>query len=140
MERKELEALVRSMRRMGAVELTYRRTSDGELELHVRFDGGAAPVAASPLAEERPVVAPRAEGRAITSPIVGTFYRSPSPDAAAYVNVGDRVKKGQIVCIIEAMKLMNQIESDVDGTIVEILVENGEPVQFGHPLFRVSPA
>jgi acetyl-CoA carboxylase biotin carboxyl carrier protein len=85
-----------------------------------------------------PVIAPRAEGRAIKSPIVGTFYRSPSPDAAAYVNVGDRVKKGQIVCIIEAMKLMNQIESDVEGVVTEILVENGQPVQFGQELFRLA--
>ncbi|MBM4366002.1 MAG: acetyl-CoA carboxylase biotin carboxyl carrier protein, partial [Deltaproteobacteria bacterium] len=78
------------------------------------------------------------DGRAIRSPIVGTFYRSPSPDAPVYVNVGDRVRKGQVVCIVEAMKLMNQVESDLDGVVAEILVENAQPVQFGQDLFRLT--
>lgn len=75
----------------------------------------------------------------ITSPIVGTFYRSPSPDAPPFVDVGTRVKKGQVLCIIEAMKLMNEIESDVDGVVVRILVENGQPVEYGEPLFLIEP-
>jgi len=84
------------------------------------------------------------EGRAenqhyIKAPIVGTFYRSPSPDADSYVEVGTTVKKGQIVCIIEAMKLMNEIESDTDGKIVKILTENAHPVEFGEPLFAIEP-
>ena len=75
----------------------------------------------------------------IVSPIVGTFYRSASPDREPYVEVGDIVKKGQIVCIVEAMKLMNEIESEVDGKIAEILVENERPVEYGEPLFRIEP-
>ena len=74
----------------------------------------------------------------ITSPIVGTFYSAPSPEAKAFVKVGDRVKAGQTVCILEAMKLMNEIESDYDGTITEIFVENGQPVEYGQPLFRLE--
>jgi oxaloacetate decarboxylase alpha subunit len=77
--------------------------------------------------------------KVIKAPIVGTFYRSPSPDAESYVEVGTVVKKGQIVCIIEAMKLMNEIESDVDGKVVEILSENAHPVEFGEPLFAIEP-
>jgi oxaloacetate decarboxylase alpha subunit len=76
----------------------------------------------------------------VTSPIVGTFYRSSSPDKAAYVEVGDVVKKGQVLCIIEAMKLMNEIESETTGKIIQILVENGQPVEYGQPLFAIEPA
>jgi len=75
----------------------------------------------------------------VSSPIVGTFYRAASPDAEPYVNVGDIVKKGQILCIVEAMKLMNEIESEIDGKIVEILVENGQPVEYGEALFKIEP-
>lgn len=75
----------------------------------------------------------------VTSPIVGTFYRSASPDAKPFVEEGDRVKKGQILCIIEAMKLMNEIESDVDGKLIKILIENGHPVEYGEPLFLIEP-
>lgn len=75
----------------------------------------------------------------VSSPIVGTFYRAPSPQADPYVNAGDTVKKGQILCIIEAMKLMNEIEAEVDGKIVEILVEDGKPVEYGEVLFKIEP-
>jgi acetyl-CoA carboxylase biotin carboxyl carrier protein len=76
----------------------------------------------------------------LNSPIVGTFYRSPSPDSDPFVEVGSRVKKGQVLCIIEAMKLMNEIESDVDGTIAEIYPQNAQAVEFGEPLFAIRPA
>ena len=76
----------------------------------------------------------------MTSPIVGTFYRSSSPDKPPYVEVGDVVKKGQVLCIIEAMKLMNEIESETAGKIVQVLVENGAPVEYGQPLFVIEPA
>ncbi len=76
----------------------------------------------------------------ITAPMVGTFYRSPTPDEAAFVEVGDRIQSGQTVCIIEAMKLMNELESEISGEIVDILVENAEPIEFGQPLMRVRPA
>lgn len=75
----------------------------------------------------------------IPSPIVGTFYRSPSPEADPFVNVNDQIENGRVLCIIEAMKLMNEIESDVTGTVVDILVENGQPVEYGQPLFLVRP-
>jgi acetyl-CoA carboxylase biotin carboxyl carrier protein len=75
----------------------------------------------------------------IKSPMVGTFYKSPEPGAEAYANVGTRVAPGQVVCIIEAMKIMNEIESEVSGVIREIAVENAQPVEFGQILFRVDP-
>ncbi len=75
----------------------------------------------------------------LTAPIVGTFYRSPSPDTSPFVDTGAKVKKGQVLCIIEAMKLMNEIESEVDGIVVRSLVENGQPVEYGEPLFMIEP-
>jgi len=75
----------------------------------------------------------------VTAPIVGTFYRASSPDKPPYVEVGDIVKKGQVLCIIEAMKLMNEIESETSGKIVQILMENGQPVEYGQPLFAIEP-
>jgi acetyl-CoA carboxylase biotin carboxyl carrier protein len=77
-------------------------------------------------------------GQYITSPFVGTFYSAPSPEAASFVNVGANVRKGQVVCIVEAMKLMNEIESETDGMIAEILVKNGEHVEYGQRLFRIA--
>lgn len=102
-----------------------------------------APVQNAAVAQA-PVATPVAEapvedaGKKIVSPMVGTFYGSPSPDKPAFVKVGDKVKKGQTVCIIEAMKLMNEIESDHDGEIVKILVNNEQMVEFGQPLFIVK--
>ena len=74
----------------------------------------------------------------IKAPMVGTFYRAPSPDAKPYVDVNESIKKGQVLCIIEAMKLMNEIESEYDGLMVEVLVENGQPVEYNQPLFRIE--
>lgn len=91
-----------------------------------------APVA---LAPAPPEAAPAADLHEVTSPIVGTFYAAPSPDAEPFVRVGDRVRKGQVLCIVEAMKLMNEIEADVDGEVVEIYPSNAQPVEFGEPLF-----
>jgi acetyl-CoA carboxylase biotin carboxyl carrier protein len=91
-------------------------------------------------AEERKRVEEETEAglHIITSPIVGTYYRSPNPEAGPFVNVGDRVTKGKVLCIIEAMKLMNEIESDVDGVIVTIYPQNGQPVEYGEKLFAVK--
>jgi acetyl-CoA carboxylase biotin carboxyl carrier protein len=83
---------------------------------------------------------PASKGHAVKSPMVGTFYRAPSPGAKAFVEVGQTVKQGQTLCIIEAMKMLNQIEADASGTISEILVENGQAVQFDQPLFMIEPA
>jgi acetyl-CoA carboxylase biotin carboxyl carrier protein len=97
----------------------------------------AAPMAhaGAPAAEAAPA-APA--GHVVTSPMVGTFYRAPSPGAAAFANVGDSVKEGQTICIIEAMKLLNEIECDKAGVIKEILVENGQAVEYGQPLFVIG--
>lgn len=102
----------------------------------------AAPVAVATAAGVPVAVAAMAEPQKqlyeLKSPMVGTFYRSPSPDAEPYVRVGDMVDPGKIICIVEAMKLMNEIESEVRGRIVEISVENGQPVEYGHILFRID--
>ncbi|WP_374319532.1 acetyl-CoA carboxylase biotin carboxyl carrier protein [Aquabacterium sp.] len=98
----------------------------------------AAPVAAAAPAEAAPAPAAEAPvetGHIVKSPMVGTFYRASSPGAKSFAEVGDTVKAGQAVCIIEAMKIMNEIEADIDGTITKILVENGQPVEYGQPLF-----
>jgi len=95
-----------------------------------------APSDAAP-SETKPV-AEKIDGHAVNSPMVGTFYRSPSPDAKAFVDVGSKVNKGDTLCIIEAMKLLNEIEADASGTIKKILVENGQPVEYGETLFIIG--
>ncbi len=92
--------------------------------------------AAAPVAETAPVVDDNLHE--VTSPFVGTFYRAPNPDASSYCEVGQRVEKGQVLCIIEAMKLMNEIEADAAGILEAILVENAEPVEYGQPLFKIK--
>lgn len=98
----------------------------------VEQSGAAAPPARSGSAAKDPGVT------VIAAPLVGTFYRSPGPDSPAFVEVGQRVKKGQTLCIIEAMKLMNELESDVDGVVTACLAENGRPVEYGEPLFHIK--
>lgn len=97
----------------------------------------AAPAAPAAKAAEK---SPEKPGHLVTSPFVGTFYRAPSPDSPPFVDVGSTVKKGQVLCIVEAMKLMNEIEAEVDGKIAEILVLNATPVEFGEKLFRIESA
>jgi acetyl-CoA carboxylase biotin carboxyl carrier protein len=101
----------------------------------------AAPAVSAPAPAAPAPAAPAAQkpGHLVTSPFVGTFYRTPAPDQPAFVEVGTVVKKGQVLCIIEAMKLMNEIEADAAGKVAEILVENGQPVEFGQALFRIEP-
>jgi acetyl-CoA carboxylase biotin carboxyl carrier protein len=96
--------------------------------------GGAPTFVGETASEEAPA------GTVVNSPIVGTFYRAPDPNSPAFVNVGDRVKVGQVLCIIEAMKLMNEIEAEFAGEVLKIHVENGQPVQYGDALFTVRPA
>ena len=101
----------------------------------------AAPAAAAPApAAAAPAAAPAAEptGHVVKSPMVGTFYRSSAPGAPAFVEVGQSIKQGDTLCIIEAMKLLNEIDADVSGTITKVLVENGQPVEFGQPLFVIG--
>jgi acetyl-CoA carboxylase biotin carboxyl carrier protein len=100
-----------------------------------------APIAAPPAAPSEPTPPPAdPKWVEIVSPMVGTFYRAPAPTEPPFVETGNRISKGQAVCIIEAMKLMNEVEAEVSGEIVEILVENGEPVEFNQPLMRVMPS
>jgi acetyl-CoA carboxylase biotin carboxyl carrier protein len=98
---------------------------------HMAVPGAPAPAAA-------PAAPPEPKGHALKSPMVGTFYRAPSPGAPPFVEVGQSVSKGQTLCIIEAMKLLNEIESDVSGTVKAVLVENGQPVEYGQPLFLIE--
>jgi acetyl-CoA carboxylase biotin carboxyl carrier protein len=143
------------------IELVSRHRLDGlEVErsgFRLKIDGqstgrpvAAAAAAPPPAAGAAPPPAPTAAGpepaaavpvaagaHILTSPIVGTFYASPSPDADPYARPGDRVRKGQVLCIVEAMKLMNEIESDTDGVIVEVYPKNAQPVEFGEPLFAI---
>ena len=96
--------------------------------------GPAAPPAAAPAPAPEPV----SEGKTVTSPMVGTFYRAPNPGAEPFVKVGDHVEVGQTLCIIEAMKLLNEIEAEYSGTVKEICVDNAQPVEFGQPLFIIG--
>jgi acetyl-CoA carboxylase biotin carboxyl carrier protein len=119
--------------------LTVRR---GGQVVHAAPIAFAAPApaaghAAAPAADPAPAPAPD-KSHVVTSPFVGTFYRRPNPDSPNYVALHDKVDKGQVLCIVEAMKLMNEIEADVAGAIVAILVEDGAPVEYGHPLFKIA--
>ena len=96
-----------------------------------------APAPEAPPAAAAPESAPATSGHVVKSPMVGTFYRAPSPSSPAFAEVGQTVKVGDVICIVEAMKMMNQIEADKSGTIEAILVENGEPVEFDQPLFSI---
>ena len=130
--------------------MTEISLEDGEQAITLRNEVmgvAAAPVAvAAPQAPANvpaPTVAPAAQeaahkGKALTSPMVGTFYSAPSPDADAFVKVGQTIKEGDVVCIVEAMKLMNEIESDFSGKITEICVEDGQPVEFGQVLMYIE--
>ena len=98
----------------------------------------APPAASAPAAEAAPASKPAPDGKIIRSPMVGTFYNAPAPDADPFIKLGDDIKAGDTVCIIEAMKMFNRIEADFGGKIVEILVENGQPVEYDEPLFVVK--
>lgn len=140
MNLKEIKEILELLKGSDVTELEVAR---GENVLKVRRGSQAEsrPAAAPPpLPLPSPVkeAVPKANVKEIVSPIVGTFYRAPAPDASPFVDVGARVTKGQVLCIVEAMKIMNQIESDVTGTVAAILVENAQPVAYGQPLFHVA--
>jgi acetyl-CoA carboxylase biotin carboxyl carrier protein len=151
----DIQSLIRSVQdsdvselvlESGDFKLTLRKPVVAVQAIPARAAEPAAPQAA-PVAAQAPAPAPVAVPAApsakpaltINAPMVGTFYRSPSPDAAPFCDVGDVVKPGQPVCIIEAMKLMNELESEVSGRVVRVLVENGEPVEYGQPLIELEP-
>jgi acetyl-CoA carboxylase biotin carboxyl carrier protein len=146
MDLRKLKKLIDLVQESGIAELEI---TEGEEKVKIVKGGHVSVSAAAPVqvvaAEPRapaaaaPAPAPEApagqEGHVVKAPMVGTFYRSPSPDAKAFVEVGQAVKEGDTICIIEAMKLMNEIEADAGGTVKAILVENGQPVEYGQPLF-----
>ena len=139
---------VRELARIAAEFDLAEVEADGTGHVRVRRGGGGAVEAAPAMSGPRPIsLAPaapaaaapaEAAGTFISSPFVGTFYRAPSPEAPQFVDVGQAVRKGQVVCIVEAMKLMNEIEAESEGKIEEILVQNGEHVEYGQHLFRLS--
>jgi acetyl-CoA carboxylase biotin carboxyl carrier protein len=144
MDLKELRALLRLM---DAGDLAELEVEEGGRRIRLRRRSGdallparsAAPAQAG-VAVPAGVVADTAGLVAIASPMVGTFYRAPAPGAEPYVKEGDLVRKGTAVCIVEAMKLMNEIESEVNGRVAKVVAENGKPVEFGQTLFLVDPA
>lgn len=152
----EIENLVKLIQTVSESDLTGFKYEENGIKLNIQkekasawpalsqeesaaADGEKTVLAARP---EMPEASKEAgalnEGKLVKSPLVGTFYAAPSEEAKPFVAVGDSVKKGQIVAIVEAMKLMNDIESEFDGTVVEVLVENGESVEYGQPLFRIA--
>jgi acetyl-CoA carboxylase biotin carboxyl carrier protein len=148
---KQLKELMRSLKQFDLSELELEK--NGERIKLVRAGAevvqaiGVAPAAYAPSPSQAPMAAAQAKSAAVeddanvhfvTSPFVGTFYEAPSPDKEPFVKVGSEIKVGQALCIVEAMKLMNEIESDVAGTILEILAENGKPVEYGDRLFKVK--
>ena len=156
MDLRKLKKLIDLVQESGIAELEI---TEGEEKVKIVKGGGisvvpvaaaaAAPVAsaapvsrpstsvpAGPVPSEAPPAGP--EGHVVKAPMVGTFYRSPSPDAKAFVEVGQSIKEGQTICIIEAMKLMNEIEADKDGVVKAIMVENAQPVEYGEPLMMIA--
>jgi acetyl-CoA carboxylase biotin carboxyl carrier protein len=149
MDLRKLKKLIDLVQESGIAEL---EVTEGEEKVRIARTNGGTQVympqsqpmmaaAPAPVAEAAPAPAPapaEPAGHTLKAPMVGTFYRSPSPGSPAFVDVGQSVTKGQTLCIIEAMKLLNEIESDVAGTVKAILVENGQPVEYGQPLFIIE--
>ena len=150
MDLRKLKKLIDLVQESGIAELEI---TEGEEKVKI-VKGGAVSMAptpaasAAPSAESRPAAAAAGaapveaeagqEGHVVKAPMVGTFYRSPSPDAKPFIEVGQAVKEGDTICVIEAMKLMNEIEADASGSVKAILVENGQPVEYGQPLFILA--
>lgn len=149
MDLKKIKALIDMVEESGIAEIEIK---EGEENVRItrsyanaqvapapqNFVAAPAPVAAPAAVEAAPVVAAQPEGHTVTSPMVGTFYRSSSPGSKPFVDVGQNINAGETLCIIEAMKLLNEIESDKTGVVKAILVENGQPVEFGQPLFIIG--
>ncbi|HEV8310604.1 MAG TPA: acetyl-CoA carboxylase biotin carboxyl carrier protein [Methylomirabilota bacterium] len=145
---KEIRALLELFREYGLTEVEVERGGD---RIRLRREAVAVPAVAAPgpppaapAQTAAPAPEPLREDRrqhlvTVEAPMVGTFYRAPSPDAEPYVREGDVIKEAQVLCIIEAMKLMNEIESKVSGRIIRVLAENGQPVEYGQPLFLIEP-
>ena len=149
MDLRKLKKLIDLVQESGIAELEI---TEGEEKVKIVKGGvvtvaaaqpvaiAAAPAAAATAAAPAAEPEPGQEGHVVKAPMVGTFYRSPSPDAKVFVEVGQAVKEGDTICIIEAMKLMNEIEAEVSGVVHSILAENAQPVEYGQPLFLLEPA
>ncbi len=147
MNLKEIKALYRFLRNTDITEFEAE-DEQGRIAIKRGWPPGQREVSTAPAparVEKKEEAAPEGAEAAVatniktvTSPMVGTFYSAPAPDSDSYVEVGSRVKKGQTLCIIEAMKLMNEVESEYDGVVSSILVENGQPVEYGEPLFYIK--
>jgi acetyl-CoA carboxylase biotin carboxyl carrier protein len=153
MDLRKLKKLIDLVQESGIAELEI---TEGEERVRIARGGAvsvtplaaaapapAAPASGAPASSPAPAPdaaapAPGEEGHTVKSPMVGTFYRAPSPDAKPFISAGDTVKEGQTICVIEAMKLMNEIECDVAGVVKAILVENGQPVEYGQALFIIG--
>ena len=157
MNLKDIEALIKFVQKTGVSEvsieqkdlkITIKTHAAGAqvvhatvpLAAHPPTPAAAAVAAVAPVAAEAPKPADESKYMMVKSPMIGTFYRSSSPDKPVFVNVGDEVKQGKVLCIIEAMKLFNEIESEVSGKIVKVLVDNSTPVEYDQPLFLVDPS
>ena len=145
MDSKEIRELIEMISRSNFSAFELEEADGFKLKL---VKPGSAPAPTVVVTEPAPVAAPPAAAPAapiddgligFDSPIVGTFYRSPGPDAPPFADVGQNVKKGQVLCIVEAMKVMNEIESEIDAEVVEVCVTDGQPVEFGEILFRLRP-
>lgn len=151
---KELEKIIKIVEKSEIAELEWEKNKE---RIRIRKDFGpsnaqvvtyAQPMpqapaqahqSARPAETSAPVKAETTRNKEVLSPFVGTFYASPSPSSAKYVEVGSRVKKGDVLCIIEAMKIMNEIEAEFPGKVVSVLAKDGQPVQYGQPLFQIEP-
>ena len=155
MDLKDIKAIIDLMKKNSITEFELER-QDSKIRLKRGLNGGSVAEEPSPLVPfplaipqaaptpSTPVLTPQQQAATgeieIKSPMIGTFYRAPSPEAGAYVEVGSEVSPETVVCIIEAMKVMNEIKAEVKGVITQILVENAKPVEFGQPLFKVRPS
>lgn len=147
---KELEKIIRLVEKSEIAELEWEKNKEririrkdfvGSPVPTVTYASSAAPVSKQPEAAPAAPAPAKVESRnkEVLSPFVGTFYASPAPTSPKYVEVGSRVKKGDVLCIIEAMKIMNEIEAEFPGKVVSMLVKDGQPVQYGQPLFQIEP-
>ncbi len=145
MNLEQVDSLIEKMERASLTELSYK---DKDVDIKLKRELSQPQVQAAPVVEtaqnqvvnkatENVTPTPKEEGQTIKAPMVGTFYKAQSPEAEAYVKVGDKVTSTTVVCILEAMKLFNEIQADVSGEIVEVLVDDGEMVEYNQPLFRV---
>ena len=146
MDLERIESLLKLMKEYGVAELGLEEADES---VHLSMVGTApagspavvaAPATMAPVASAPTEATSAAKGVGVESPMVGTFYSAPKPGAPNFVKVGDVVSVGQVMCIVEAMKLMNEIESEVAGTVIEVLAENADPIQFGQVLFRIDPS